>query len=354
MVIAAIPAAGAGGAGRSTAVLLAAGDIAGCDWASDDATAALLDANAGAVATLGDNAYYDGTASEFSDCYEPTWGRAKGRTRPAAGNHEYGSAGAAGYFSYFGAAAGGPDKGYYSYELGDWHVVVLNSNCTEVGGCTFGSAQELWLRSDLAGSSTRCTLAYWHHPRFSSGKHGSSTEMQAVWNDLYRAGADLVLSAHDHNYERFAPQNAVGTAAPAYGIREFVVGTGGAILDSRGTPVPNSQAWDSTTYGILKLSLRPTGYDWEFLPVAGQTFTDSGSTSCHSTPPSPSCHVPPLVGRHLGPAKNALRQARCTTGKVHYAKSRRARGIVISQSLRAGVVRPIGTRVSLTVSRGKR
>jgi acid phosphatase type 7 len=352
-VVGAIAASGAGGAGQSTAVLLAAGDIAVCTGAPTEATAALLDANAGAVAALGDNAYEDGSATDYANCYDPTWGRAKSRTRPTPGNHDYHTAGAAGYFGYFGAAAGDPAKGYYSYELGAWHVVVLNSNCTFVS-CAAGSAQELWLRADLARSTARCTLAYWHHARFSSGDHGSNAEMQPFWSDLYRSGADLVLTAHDHDYERFAPQNAAGVVDPAHGVREFVVGTGGAPLGSLGTPAPNSEVRDASTYGILRLSLRPNGYGWQFLPVAGQTFTDSGSNSCHGAPPGPpTCRVPAVIGWHLGFARNALLRARCATGRVRSAKSRRARGIVVSQSPRAGLARPIGTRVNLTVSRGR-
>jgi hypothetical protein len=186
-------------------VLVGAGDIAVYGSPGDEATAALLDGIAGTVVTLGDNVYADGTPSEFANCYDPSWGRHKGRTKPAVGNHEYHTPGAAGYFGYFGPAAGDPSKGYYSYNLGAWHIVVLNSNCTYVGGCHAGSPQERWLRADLAAHPTTCTLAYWHHSRFSSGYQGSTAAVQSLWQALYAFGADIVLAGHDHSYERFAP-----------------------------------------------------------------------------------------------------------------------------------------------------
>jgi hypothetical protein len=264
-------------------VLLAAGDIASCSSNGDEQTAKLLDGLSGAVATLGDNAYESGTTSEFANCYDPTWGRHKARTHPAVGNHEYNTSGAAGYYAYFGAAAGDPSKGYYSYDLGAWHVIVLNSEIA-MGA---GSAQEVWLRTELAAHPTACTLAYWHEPRYSSGaEHGSSTKPQVVWTDLYNAGAEIVLSGHDHDYERFAPMNAASGKDPQYGIREFVVGTGGKNHYQLGTIEVNSEVRNFDTFGVLKLTLNPTGYTWEFIPVAGQTFTDSGSGSCHGAPPS--------------------------------------------------------------------
>ena len=262
-------------------VLVGAGDIASCSSAGDEATANLLDGIAGTVYTLGDNAYESGTATEFANCYDPTWGRQKARTRPAPGNHDYNTAGAGGYYGYFGAAAGDPSKGYYSYDLGAWHIVVLNSNCAVAGGCGAGSPQEQWLRQDLAASAAGCTLAYWHHPRFSSGEHGSDATMQAFWQALYDLNADVVLSGHDHDYERFAPQTPAGAADPARGIREFVVGTGGRSHYAITTVQPNSEAHNDTTYGVLKLTLHPSGYEWRFVPEAGKTFTDSGSGACH-------------------------------------------------------------------------
>lgn len=205
--------------------------------------------------------------------------------RSRADNHEYHTPNAAGYFGYFGAAAGDPAKGYYSYDLGGWHVVVLNSNCSRVGGCGPGSPQERWLREDLAASKTDCTLAYWHHARFSSGaQHGGDARMTWFWQALYDNGADVVLSAHNHTYERFAPQTPAGVADAPFGIREFVVGTGGALLHTGGTAIPNGEVRNSNTHGILKLTLRASSYAWEFLPVAGRTFTDSGSGACHGAP----------------------------------------------------------------------
>jgi hypothetical protein len=262
-------------------VLLAAGDIADCASAGDEATAALRDPLGGPIAALGDTAYLEGTAQQFAQCYDPSWGRHKARTRPAVGNHEYRTPGAAGYYGYFGAAAGDPAKGYYAYDLGQWHVIVLNSNCSFVS-CAAGSAQERWLRAELAANPRACTLAYWHHPLFtSSTKHGPYTEVRPLFQALYDGGADLLLTGHNHNYERFAPQNPQGQLDTARGLREFVVGTGGASLYPMGTPQPNSEARDATTYGVLRLTLRPTGYDWLFVPQAGRSYTDAGSGACH-------------------------------------------------------------------------
>jgi hypothetical protein len=267
-------------------VLLAAGDIATCSSPDDESTAALLDTLTGTVATLGDNAYEMGASTEFSMCYNPTWGRHISRTKPAPGNHDYYTTNATGYFGYFGAAAGDPTKGYYSYDLGAWHVIVINSNndCAVIA-CSAGSAQEQWLRADLAANAAACTLAYWHHPRFSSGSsHGNNTTMQPVWQALYDYGADVVLSGHEHNYERFAKQSPAGVADSAYGIREFVVGTGGkSHYGFAASPQPNSEVQNSTTYGVLKLTLHPSGYDWQFVPVSGP-FADNGSDVCHGAP----------------------------------------------------------------------
>ncbi len=261
-------------------VLVGAGDIAGCDSVDDEATAALLDGTDGTVFTLGDNVYESGTTSEFAECYEPSWGRHKARTRPAPGNHDYETAQASPYYAYFGAAAGDPNKGYYSYSVGTWHIIVLNSNCEDVGGCHAGSPQEQWLRADLGANPSTCTLAYWHHVRFSSGPYPDAA-YTSFWRALYEAGADLVLSAHDHLYERFAPQSPDGVADPLRGIRRFTVGTGGAPLRNIAQVAANSEARSDETHGVLRLSLYPTSYEWEFVPVAGKTFTDAGSASCH-------------------------------------------------------------------------
>ena len=197
---------------------------------------------------------------------------------PSAGNHEYNTAGATGYYGYFGTAAGDPAKGYYSYDLGDWHIVVLNSNISFIDA----SAQLTWLSADLSASTKSCTLAYWHHPRFSSGSgHGNNAAMQPFWDALYAADADVVLNGHDHDYERFAPQTPTGVADSQRGIREFVVGTGGRALYALGTLRANSQMFNASTFGVLKLTLSAGTYSWQFIPVAGQTFTDSGTASCH-------------------------------------------------------------------------
>ncbi len=262
-------------------VLVGAGDIASCASPGDEATANLLDGIAGTVYTLGDNAYDDGTAAEFAGCYGPTWGRHKARTRPAPGNHDYHTAGATGYFGYFGAAAGDPATGYYSYDLGAWHVVVLNSNCGAVGGCQAGSPQERWLRADLAAHPAACTLVYWHRPHFTSGRNDDNGDMAAAWDVAYAGNVDLILAGHEHVYERFAPQTPTGGADLARGIREFVVGTGGRSHYAITTVRPNSEAHDDNTYGVLKLTLHPSGYDWQFVPEAGKTFADTGSGACH-------------------------------------------------------------------------
>lgn len=265
-------------------VLIGAGDIADCsDLAGAEATAKLLEANPGTVMALGDLAYPNGTAADFK-CYDKTWGRVKDRTRPAVGNHEFHSSGAAYYFQYFGAAAGDPKTGYYSYDLGSWHIVVLNSECEEIGGCGAGSPEEKWLRADLAAHPAGCTLAYFHKPRFSSGlNHGNDPEVGAFWQALYDFNAELILNGHDHDYERFSPQDPNGNADPKRGIREFVVGTGGKNHREFGIHKANSEVRNNDTFGVLKLTLKATGYDWKFIPEAGKTFTDSGSGSCHLT-----------------------------------------------------------------------
>jgi 3',5'-cyclic AMP phosphodiesterase CpdA len=282
LLVLALPAAASDRAGEAR-LLLAAGDIASCASNGDELTAPLLQAYPRAVvATLGDNAYDRGRLAEFERCYAPTWGAVKARTRPAAGNHDYNTAGAAGYFAYFGRRAGDPTRGWYSYRLGSWHVIALNSNCVHVGGCARGSAQERWLRRTLAANHATCTLAYWHHSRFSSGdKHGNSVATADFWNALYEAGADVVLSGHDHVYERFAPQTPAGRAAPRRGIRAFVVGTGGAGLYGFRQAQPNSGV-RLARYGVLALTLGRGRYSWRFL-AAGGGVSDAGSATCVRT-----------------------------------------------------------------------
>jgi hypothetical protein len=271
-------------------ILVAAGDIASCTSSGAEATARLLDglfppgapAERGTVAALGDNAYDRGSPGEYAACYDPTWGRHRTRTRPTPGNHDYLTPGAGGYYAYYGSAAGDPARGYYSFELGTWHVVVLNSNCQAVGGCDAGSAQEAWLRADLAAHPGACALAYWHHPRFSSGaRHGDHPFMRDLWQALQEHGVELALAGHEHNYERFAPQDADGRADLANGIREFVVGTGGHdLLYGFGPPKPNSELRATGSWGVLELTLRSGSYDWRFVSAAGAAFTDVGSQAC--------------------------------------------------------------------------
>ena len=273
---------------RVDPVMVGAGDIADCASSGDEATAALVAGIPGTVFTTGDNVYDNGTSAEYATCYGPSWGQFKDRTRPAAGNHEYNTSGAAGYYGYFGAAAGDPAQGWYSYDVGAWHVVVLNAECAQIGGCGYGSPQERWLRSDLVAHPATCTAAIWHEPRYSSGSaHGNDNSTIAFWEDLYYAGADLVINGHDHDYERFVPMNPRGAADLTYGLREFVVGTGGKDLTPFASTIqPNSVVRDASTYGVLKLSLHDAGYDWQFVPVAGGTgFTDAGMANCVTAPP---------------------------------------------------------------------
>jgi 3',5'-cyclic AMP phosphodiesterase CpdA len=261
------------------AVLVGAGDIASCYDDNDEATALLLDDIEGTVFTLGDNAYDHGSAQNFASCYEPTWGRHRARTYPVPGNHDYATPGAEGYFLYFGDAAGDPAHGYYAYDLGAWRIIALNTNCVEIGGCGEGSAQVAWLQAELESNPAQCTLAYGHHPHFSSGEHGDEANLTELWDLLDRAGVDVILGGHDHIYERFAPQDAWGHANPE-GMRQFVVGTGGAPLYEVGPPHPNSEASSDEAFGVLKLTLHEHGYGWEFVPVEGQSFTDAGTARC--------------------------------------------------------------------------
>jgi hypothetical protein len=256
--------------------LVAAGDIASCWWRSDDATGRLLDHITGVVAPLGDIVYQAGSRAQFRDCYAPAWGRHKARTRPAIGNHDMGTEKGAPYYEYFGAAAGPAGKGWYSYELEGWHVVVLNSEV----GIDSTSEQLGWLRADLAAHPAKCTLAYMHRPRFSSGRHGDSERVKPAFAALYQGGVDVVLGGHDHLYERFAPQDAEGRKDPR-GVRQFVVGTGGApFYDFREHLNANSEVHQNKVHGVLRLVFHPDGYDWEFVGVSGG-FSDHGHGDCH-------------------------------------------------------------------------
>jgi chitodextrinase len=260
----------------SDPVIAIAGDIAG-DGTGDTATALLLDSlGANAVLTAGDNAYDDGSSAQYTQYYDPTWGRHKSLTHPTPGNHEYHTSGASGYFGYFGSRAGTAGQGWYSYDLGSWHLIALNSEVSH--GAT--SAQVTWLKNDLAATGAPCVLAYWHKPRFTAGNYSDMSEFQPFWDALYAANAEVVVNGHDHNYQRYAPMTPTGVRDGARGIREFVAGTGGRShyglrADSR------REAGNDTSYGVLKLTLRTAGYDWQFIPEAGKTFTDSGSGSCH-------------------------------------------------------------------------
>lgn len=300
------------GRGVRPRILVGAGDIARCyepdrpfdvtppSRTAAGATARLLDWIPGTVFTAGDNAYEVGSTYDYETCYHPTWGRHRKRTRPAPGNHEYLTPGAAGYFSYFGLQSA-PPGGYYSYQLGSWHVVVLNSTTqwalcpprraapdlpdasTPLTGrsCVGDVAQKAWLAADLAAHRRRCTVAYFHHPRFSSGRHGSQHEMQQFWDILYEHDVDVVVSAHDHLYERFAPQDPDGNADSERGIRQFIVGTGGAALYSFTTVLPNSEFRYNDRHGVLALVLGASVYGWAFVPVEGEAFVDYGRGTCH-------------------------------------------------------------------------
>jgi hypothetical protein len=306
-------------------VLIGAGDIATCGNSDDTRTAQLVADSGGIPFTVGDNAYSSGTAAEFANCYKPTWGRFKGLTHPVVGDNEYLTAGAAPYFDYFGSAAG--RQGWYSYDVGTWHVVVLNSNCAEVGGCGKGSAQERWLRADLAANGTRCIAAMWHEPRFSSA-YSNSSKTEPFWEALYEYGADIVLNGHHHVYERFAPQDPDGRADPK-GIREFIVGTGGmSLTGSFRTVQPNSQVRNNRTKGVLKLTLHRDSYDFDFVPVPGSSFHDSGSGSCGGggSPAGgdpPAGEEPPVVEPHVDVTVEPAADARVESGhrSTNYGRS---------------------------------
>jgi acid phosphatase type 7 len=286
----------AGGTAAADPIIAAAGDVACSPSGTVTATKCrqkatsdlLVGSGASAVLMLGDGQYASGSYSSFTKSYGVTWGRVKPMTYPAAGNHEYLTSGAKGYFDYFNGPgafsgpAGDRDKGYYSYDIGNWHLIALNSNdqC-KIVVCGKGSPQETWLRADLAAHPASCTLAYWHHPRFNSGHGKGATFMQAIFQTLYDANVDVVLGGHAHDYERFAPQDPSGKLDRARGIRQFVVGTGGAFFTAIGTRAPNSEVSNGSTYGVLLLTLHPYSYEWRFVPEAGKSFTDAGSDTCH-------------------------------------------------------------------------
>lgn len=273
------------GGSLSTVTLVGAGDIAICGGLSAaDSTAARTAAlvartPAAAVFTLGDNAYNNGAIEEYRDCYGPTWGAFRDRTHPTPGNHEYQTPGADGYFTYFGDRAGPDRRGYYSYDLGGWHIISLNSNID----AAFGSEQEKWLRADLTSHrDMRCTLAYWHHPLFSSSSvHGSDPKMADLFRTLAEFGADIVLSGHDHGYERFAPQAFDAAPDPRHGIRSFVVGTGGASPYAFAAPQPNSEVRIENTFGVIRFALRDGSYEWEFVPDTSTGRWDGGQALCN-------------------------------------------------------------------------
>ena len=242
----------------------------------------LVNGDFDAVFALGDLQYNSGSLTDFNEVYDPSWGRVKSITYPVVGNHEYGQSNASGYFQYFGSRAGTAGQGWYSFNLGNWHIVAINSECDRIGGCGTGSPEETWLRNDLAAHPAKCTIAMWHKGRYSSGHDGDNTFMQPMWADLYNAGVEILLSGHSHDYERFAPQDAGGHLDDSHGVRQFIVGTGGAFFTGLGSSIDaNSQAHQNDTYGVLQLTLRSDAYDWKFLPEAGKTYTDSGTTSCH-------------------------------------------------------------------------
>lgn len=268
----------------ATNTLVGAGDISTCGSVGDTATANLVKGIPGTVFTAGDNVYNSGTSAEFANCYNPTWGAFKARTRPAPGNHDYGTAGATGYYAYFGVAAGPAGKGFYAYDLGQWRIYSLNSEII--------STEELnWLENDLDVNPRPCVMAYWHHPLFSSGQHGNDASVKPLWDLLYAAGAELVITGHDHDYERFAPQTPAGAADASTGIREVVVGTGGAGERGFSSVQPNSQVRNATSWGVVVLQLSDTGYTGTFRPASG-TFTDSFSGTCHG----PGSTTPPPTG----------------------------------------------------------
>ena len=273
-------------------VIAAAGDIscapgmrASCKQMETADVVGQIGANV--VLALGDNQYDSGELADFLAAYEPSWGRFRSGTRPVPGNHEYQMPFARGYYDYFNGPgrptgpAGDRTRGYYSFDVGAWHVIALNSNCREVGGCQAGSPQEVWLRLDLQSSDSRCTLAFFHHPLFASGVNGNTPQVRPLWQALYDFDADVILNGHEHVYERFAPQTPQGVADPRRGVRQFVVGTGGHSLTHFVDVQPNSEVRSNRAFGVLKMELGGDQYSWEFRPIAGAHFEDSGTGACH-------------------------------------------------------------------------
>ena len=358
-----------GVAGAASPTVVAAGDIA-CAPASSvtattcqqGATGSLVQGlNPTVVAALGDEQYDSGTAAEFSGAFDGSWGAFRSLIRPAPGNHEYLTAGAAGYFGYFGTAAGDPSRGFYSYDVGAWHVLALNSNC-EFVSCAAGSEQERWVRADLAAHPAICTLAYWHHPLFTSGPTGGGADNLAtrpLWQALYDGGADLILNGHDHDYERFALQDP-GGQPDLRGIREIVVGTGGKSHFAVGALAANSQAHDDASFGALQLTLDPQSYSWQFVPAAGSSYTDSGTTACydaaHSAVPS---HLTPPLRIGLVIARQRLAQALASGLRVAVITSHPGRVELAAllnrpQALAFGFPRPRGLkRIAVALHRGR-
>jgi hypothetical protein len=275
LILALVATMSPGPAYGASVVLVGAGDIARCTSTRDNATARLIEGMIGRVFTLGDNAYPSGSATQFEECYAPSWGRFLNRTRPSPGNHDYATADAAGYFGYFGTRAGPDERGYYAYDYGSWRIYSLNSERVT-------DAQLAWLEADLAANPTRCTLAYWHRPLFSSGMHGNDPSVRPFWKLLYAAGAEVILNGHDHDYERFARQRPYGSRH-RLGIREFVVGTGGTGLRAFAEIKPNSMERQASVHGVLKLRLRDGEYSWRFVSVDG-SYLDTGSSRCHGRP----------------------------------------------------------------------
>jgi acid phosphatase type 7 len=330
-------------------VIAAAGDIA-CDpqdpgYNNGNGTAdrcqqratsdLLVGRGLSAVLPLGDLQYTAASAANLSAVYDPTWGRVKSISRPILGNHE---SGGMAYFDYFngkGASDGpaGPrGKGYYSFDVGGWHLVALNSNCSRVS-CSAGSEQAAWLRADLAANPAHCTLAYWHDPRFSSGYGGSNSSTQALWQALDEAGVEILLSGSSHDYERLAPLDSLGNVDRAGGVRQFVVGTGGAFFTGLSDRVAASEVAQNDTFGVLMLALHPSSYDWQFVPIAGRTFTDSGSDPCHG-PRSRAAPTPAPESDHVAPILSGLRVSPRRFGRRAMIRYRLSEGARVRFTIR--------------------
>ena len=340
------------------------GGAGGADNCGQQRTSNLI-SGVDAVLALGDNQYNAGSLSDFRASYDPSWGRFEAITHPVPGNHEYGTPGAAGYFDYFGAQAGTRGEGWYSFDLGAWHVLAINSECDELGNaCAAGGAQEAWVRADLAAHPTACTLAFWHEPRFASGSAPieNASAMGPIWSALYDAGVDLALVAHKHFYERLSPLDVAGNVDAARGIRQLVVGTGGEDRAGNPAPITGSEVRNNTTFGVVRLDLHPTSFDWRFLPEPGKTFSDSGSQQCHgpnvAPPPAPPGSPPPAAGSPVpapSPGTAARRRAaRLAVTSWTFAGSRVVlRGRLLrgasTRHLQVTIRRPDGRRVRVKV-----